>query len=233
MSRLKQKWGAFRTYVFLVLGCSGLLYLGFYLGNYAYNEQQNEISSLHQSLQNLKTENEKVVKQLNILRVELDVLNLAQQKNFTEIKQGIERESVLQKDLAFYQQIMAPELTQEGFAIEAFNVEKSLSERSYRFEIVMLQREKIKSTIKGNLEVTLVGSEAGQSKQYALKEVLVNPEQQLVFSFKYFQVVDGELQLPENFQVERVTILSEIYQFNSKKGELHSTFNWVVSNISE
>lgn len=232
-SRLKRKWGAFNTYViiFFVIAC--LIYLGFYLGSYVYSAQKLEISSLQHSVQNLKSENEKVLKQLNVMRVELSVAHLAQQKNFTEIKQGIERESALQKDIAFYQQIMAPELTQQGFAIEAFNVEKSLSERSYRFEIVMLQREKIKSIIKGHLDITLEGSESGQSKQYALQDLLVNPQQQLDFAFKYFQVVDGEIQLPEHFQVEKVLIQSEIFQFNRKKGDLHSTFDWTVSNVSE
>jgi hypothetical protein len=230
---MKQKWGAFNSYVLLFLGISGLLYLGFLGGNQVFKAQQKEINSLKNSLQNVRAENEKVNKQLNILRVEFDVLNLAQQKSFSEIKQGIDRESALQKDIAFYQQVMAPELTQQGFIIDAFNIEKSLSDRSYRFEIVMLQREKIKNTLKGNLDVTLVGSEAGQSKQYSLNELLVNPEQQLIFGIKYFQVVEGELQLPENFQVEKVLIHSEIYQFNHKKGELNSSFDWTVSNTSE
>lgn len=232
-TQVKQKWGAFKFYVFLLLGSTCLITLGFGLGNQVFSQQQKAISGLKSSLQNLKVENEKVNRQLNILRVELNVLNLAQQKSFTEIKQGIDRESVLQKEIAFYQQIMAPELTQQGFIIDAFNVEKSLSDRSYRFEIVMLQREKIKNTLKGKLDITLVGSEAGQSKQYSLQALLVNPEQQLIFGFKYFQVVDGELQLPENFQVEKVSIHAEVYQFNNKKGELNTSFDWTVSNTSE
>lgn len=232
-SQLKLKWGAFNSYIFLLITSAGLIYLGFWMGNYVYSEQQKEITSLKSSLNNVKVENERVNKQLNILQVEFDVLNLAQQKSFTEIKQGIDRESTLQKDLAFYQQVMAPELTQQGFIIDAFNVEKSLSDRSYRFEIVLLQRDKIKNTLKGNLDITLVGSEAGQSKQYSLHGLLVNPEQQMTFSFKYFQVVEGELQLPENFQVEKVLIQSEIFQFNRKKGELLSSFDWLVTNTSE
>lgn len=232
-SQLKLKLGAFNSYVFLFLASACLIYLGFWTGNNVYNEQQKEIISLKSSLRNVKVENALVNKQLNILQLEFDVLNLAQQKSFSEIKQGIDRESALQKDLAFYQQVMAPELSQQGFIIDAFNVEKSLSDRSYRFEIVMLQREKIKNTLKGNLDITLLGSEGGQSKQYSLQGLLVDPEQALVFSFKYFQVVEGELQLPENFQVEKVLIQSEIFQFNHKKGELLSSFDWTVSNSSE
>lgn len=230
---LKQNIGAFKWYVGLILILIITLYAGIELGDYLANTQFKNNSMLQSSVNNLKAENEKLTKELNILRVEIDVANLAQQKTFNEIKQGIEREKALQKDIAFYQQIMAPELTQQGFVIDAFNVEKSLSLRSYRFEIVMTQRELIKNTVKGNLDITLEGSELGESKQYSLQSLLVDANQQLAFGFKYFQVIESELQLPENFQPEKIVIHADIYQFKRKKGELHSSFNWVLSNSSE
>ena len=206
---------------------------GFWLGNQYFSYQQKTLRSLESTVQNLQSENNALNKKLNILRVELDVALLAQQKTFDEIKQSIDREKALQKDIAFYQQVMAPELTMQGFVIDAFNVEKTLSDRVYRFEVVMLQRDKIKNTLKGNLDITLVGSEAGQSKQYSLASLLVDPQQTLTFGFKYFQVLDGQIQLPEQFQPERVLIQSEIFQFNRKKGELQSTFDWTLTITHE
>ena len=206
---------------------------GFWLGNQYFSYQQKTLRSLESTVQNLQSENNVLNKKLNILRVELDVALLAQQKTFDEIKQSIDREKALQKDIAFYQQVMAPELTLQGFVIDAFNVEKTLSDRVYRFEVVMLQRDKIKNTLKGNLDITLVGSEAGQSKQYSLASLLVDPQQTLTFGFKYFQVLDGQIQLPEQFQPERVLIQSEIFQFNRKKGELQSTFDWTLTITHE
>lgn len=206
---------------------------GFWLGNQYFSYQQKTLRSLESTVQNLQSENNVLNKKLNILRVELDVALLAQQKTFDEIKQSIDREKALQKDIAFYQQVMAPELTMQGFVIDAFNVEKTLSDRVYRFEVVMLQRDKIKNTLKGNLDITLVGSEAGQSKQYSLASLLVDPQQTLTFGFKYFQVLDGQIQLPEQFQPERVLIQSEIFQFNRKKGELQSTFDWTLTITHE
>ena len=231
--QVKQRWGAFRVYVVLTSALIVALIAGFWLGNQHFSYQQKNLDSLESTVQNLRSENNALNKKLNILRVELDVALLAQQKTFDEIKQSIDREKALQKDIAFYQQVMAPELTQQGFVIDAFNVEKTLSDRVYRFEVVMMQREKIKNTLKGNLDITLVGSEAGQSKQYSLKSLLVDPQQTLTFGFKYFQVLDGQIQLPEQFQPERVLIQSEIFQFNRKKGELQSTFEWTLTIAHE
>ena len=230
LKQLKQKWGAFSVYAFLIVGLTLTLMLGFWLGNQYFSYQQKALLTLEHTVQNLQLENNELSKKLNILRVELDVAALSQQKTFAEIKLSIEREKALQKDIAFYQQVMAPELTQQGFVIDAFNVEKTLSDRVYRFELVMMQREKIKNTLKGSLDITLVGSEAGKSKQYALKSLLVDPEQVLAFGFKYFQILDGQIKLPEGFQPERILVQSEIFQFNRKKGELHSVFDWTLVN---
>lgn len=228
-----QKRRAFRHYVVWLTALILAAMAVFWLGNQHFNYQQKNLDSLESTVQNLRSENNALNKKLNILRVELDVALLAQQKTFDEIKQSIDREKALQKDIAFYQQVMAPELTQQGFVIDAFNVEKTLSDRVYRFEVVMLQRDKIKNTLKGNLEITLVGSEAGQSKQYSLNSLLVDSQQTLTFGFKYFQVLDGQIQLPEQFQPERVLIQSEIFQFNRKKGELQSTFEWTLTIAHE
>lgn len=230
---LKHRMGAFKWYLAIVIAFVLAVYLGTKVERYSSERQQKNMLVLEQSVKNLKHENETLTKQLNILQVEIDVATLSQQKTFEEIKQGLDREKALQKDIAFYQQIMAPELTQQGFIIDAFNVVRSLSMRSYRFEIVMTQRELIKNTLKGNLDITLVGSEDGESKQYTLQSLLVDQSQELVFGFKYFQVVEGELQLPENFQPEKILIHSDIYQFKRKKGELNSSFDWVLSNTSE
>jgi hypothetical protein len=230
---LKQKFGAFRSYLIILVALLGSAYLGYQGGHYFTALQLRQLNTLQQTNQNLKKENAELSQNYNVLRVELEVAKLSEQKTFEEIKQGLEREKALQQDIAFYQQVMAPELSQQGFVIDAFNVSKSLSDRAYRFEIVLMQREKINNTLKGTLDVVLIGSEAGNAKQYALKDLLVDQNMSLNFGFKYFQVVEGEIQLPENFLPERVLINTEIYQFNRKKGDLQSSFNWVQSNPSE
>jgi hypothetical protein len=209
---------------------AAILYMGFFWGNAHYAQQQMTVSTHEKSIHNLKVENEQLTKNLNVLGVELEVARLTQQQHFVEIGKTIDVEKDLRTQLAFYQQVMAPELNEQGFLIDGFNIESALSENSYRFELVLMQQNKTKNTLKGNLKVTLLGSEAGKAKQYSIDTMLSDQEQKsLTFSFKYFQVVDGEIKLPEGFQPEQVSVHADIFQFKRKKGELTTVFDWHIN----
>lgn len=230
ISKLKKKFGAFQFYLILISILAATLYVGFFWGNAHYAHQQMMLSTHEKSIQNLKLENDKLTKNLNVLGVELEVARLTQQQHFIEIGKSIDTEKELRTQLAFYQQVMAPELNEQGFLIDGFNLEPSLSDNSYRFELVLMQQNKTKNTLKGNLQVTLIGSEAGQAKQYSIDSLLSDQEQtSLTFGFKYFQVIEGEIRLPEGFQPEQVSVHADIFQFKRKKGELTTIFDWVIN----
>ena len=231
ISELKKKLGAFQFYLILIAMIAAILYLGFFWGNTHYTQQQMTISTHEKSIRNLKLENEQLTKNFNILGVELEVAKLTQQQHFVEIGKSVDVEKELRTQLAFYQQVMAPELDEQGFLIEGFNLEPALSDNSFRFELVLMQQNKTKNTLKGNLDVTLIGSEKGEAKQYSIDGLLSNQEQKsLTFSFKYFQVIEGEIRLPEGFQPEQVSVNATIFQFRRKKGELTTIFDWAFTS---
>jgi hypothetical protein len=230
-SDFKQQIGAFQLYLVLIVIFSLTLYGGFHWGNSHYRQQQALVAIHVTSIGNLKSENATLTKNLNVLGVELEVAKLAQQQNFLQTSQGIERENALRTQLAFYQQVMAPELNEQGFLIQDFIVQTALSDNSYRFELALMQQNKSKNTLKGNIEVTLIGSENGQAKQYSMAELLSGEAAtSLTFAFKYFQVLKGEIQLPESFTPEKVSVRAEIFQFKRKKGQLTSVFDWSISD---
>jgi hypothetical protein len=230
VSELKKKLGAFQFYLILIAMIAAILYLGFFWGNTYYTQQQMTISTHEKSIRNLKLENEQLTKNFNILGVELEVAKLTQQQHFVEIGKSVDVENELRTQLAFYQQVMAPELDEQGFLIEGFNLEPALSDNSFRFELVLMQQNKTKNTLKGNLNVTLIGSEKGEAKQYLIDGLLSDHEQKsLTFSFKYFQVIEGEIRLPEDFQPEQVSVHATIFQFRRKKGELTTVFDWTFT----
>lgn len=226
-SELKGQFGAFKVYVVIavLLGLSG--YLGFVLGNENYAIQQQLIDTHEVSIKNLKAENSRLTKDLNILGVELEVARLAERRGFADIQNGLQREQALNEKIAFFEMVMAPELTQDGFLIEGFNIEPSLSDKAYRFELILLQQNKIKRPSSGRLNAKLVGSLYGEPHTIALDALLVNQDKSgLRYSFKYFQLIEGELILPEGFLPEKVEVKTVIYQNKRKKGELETSFDW-------
>ena len=229
LSELKQQWGAFQFYVVSILLFSVAIYIGFTWGNKDNLAQQQQISQSNQTLDNLQIENNSLSKKLNILGVELEIARLAEKLTNQEIQQGLLREKVLRTDLGFYQQVMAPELKPQGFVIDTFYLEPGLSAGHFRFELVVMQQEKIKNVVKGNIAVSILGSENGQAKIFSLAELMDETANPLAFSFKYFQVIEGELQLPENFAAEKVLVHADIYQFKRKRGTLDKTFDWQLA----
>lgn len=224
----KKRYGAFKIYLISLVALVFALYLGYKLGNDLSQVQQTEISTLSQTVENINKDNNRLTKNLNILGVELEVQRLASQKAQTTIEEGMLEQAKLREELAFYQKVMAPELKQDGFVIEAFNVAKALSDNTYTFDLVLMQQDRIKTNIKGNVDVTLRGSQSGQVKELRLLDLMPQGSKPLVFSFKYFQVIEGQFELPADFQAETIQVSSEVYQFKRKRGDLEVTFDWIL-----
>ena len=93
-----------------------------------------------------------------------------------------------------------------------------------------MQQTRNKAVVKGNLSVEISGSESQQAKSYSLTELMPGESEPLTFSFKYFQVITGELRLPEGFLPEQVTVDAEIFQFKRKRGDLSTTLPWTIAS---
>ncbi|GAB5381463.1 MAG: hypothetical protein Alis3KO_34170 [Aliiglaciecola sp.] len=228
---IRKTWSAFKFYSLLILILAIASYSAFKYGNQHYAKQQNEIEMLQHTMSNLDAENQRLTQRLNVLGVELEVQRLAALNLQNSISEGLQRETQLQQEISFYQRVMAPELKQEGFVIEAFDIAPSVSERGFRYELVLMQQDKIKNVVKGTIEVTLIGSEQGKPKRYALPSLVEAESDPLTFSFKYFQVINGEFILPEGFAPEKIQVKAEVFQFRRKRGDLERTFDWQIEQM--
>ena len=228
---IRKTWSAFKFYTVLLILFICTAYFAFMYGNSHFESQNAKISTLEHTMENLSLDNQRLTKQLNILGVELEVQRLAVKKSQQMLEQGLANEAKLKEEIQFYQRVMAPELEQDGFVIEAFEIKKSLSDRAYWFELVLMQQDKIKNVVKGSIEVSIIGSEAGKPKQYNLSELVTQESSELSFSFKYFQTIQGEMILPENFSPEKILVKTKIFQFKRKRGELERTFDWNIETL--
>ncbi|MEP4890152.1 MAG: DUF6776 family protein [Aliiglaciecola sp.] len=225
---IRKTWSAFKFYSVLLILFICTAYFAFTYGNTHFESQNAKISTLEHTIENLSLDNQRLNKQLNILGVELEVQRLAVKKSQLTLEQGLAKEAKLKEEIKFYQRVMAPELEQDGFVIEAFEVKKSISERAYWFELVLMQQNKIKNVVKGSIDVTIIGSEDGEPKQYNLSDLVTKESSKLSYSFKYFQTIQGELILPKNFSAEKVLVKTQVFQFKRKRGELEKTFDWNI-----
>jgi hypothetical protein len=229
-SELKQQFGSFQFYVvclFTLLLCA---YLGFTLGHNTSQQSQRQMQQMKQTTANLNNENTRLISQVNMMSLDLELARGAKANAIIELERGLAQEATLRKELAFYQQVMAPELNPLGLAIDDFAIEKTLSQGYYRFRLVLVQQEKVKSTLKGKVDITLHGSEGGQPTRYTLSNLMERQGDVLKYNFKYFQMIEGEFQLPEYFLPEKVALHTTIYKYKRKLGKLDKNFDWVISS---
>lgn len=219
-----------RRTVFIGLFAVGvLIYLAFRLGAWHQSRLNERIEHMHSTIDHLNQQNQVLTRQLTILGVELEVEQVAAQKTQLTIQEALEQNNALKRELTFYQKVMAPELEAQGVIIESFHVEQTLSDNYFRYALVLMQRNKRTGYVKGSANIELVGSEQGKPKRYNLLEL---DEQELLedvsihFQFKYFDVVEGHIALPENFLPERIHVTADVLKGGKLDGRLQRTFDW-------
>jgi len=226
LSELRSQLGFVSYYlaVAFVLACV------FYAGH-EYADKNNhllsaKIAMMQSSINNLKLENQSLNSQLNVKKVELEVASIAHEQAQLSYKEFIRKDAELREQISFYQKVMAPELTQDGFVVESVEIFSTASTNNYAISVMMLQRENIKTIIKGTLDITLQGSQNTAPVKYDLKELLDDKSENMAFSFKYFQVLELRVTLPEGFIPEQIEIETEIYKYKRKRGSYAQTIPW-------
>lgn len=191
------------NYRFGYLSLFIVLILGFILGNYFYSLEHAsrpnpELISLRADKQSLSQE---LIKSDFDLNVERETIN---EMNDTVLR--LQSELIEQQlALRFYQKIMAPELTSNGVHIEKILVEAGVSERHYRFELILAQLEKRKSHLKGKATLTLIGSQNDKPVQLDVVS-LTQKKKALALSFRYFQHLKSDFILPLGFIPEKLRV---------------------------
>ena len=226
LEQIKRRVGAFKFYVTLIVVLTVCGYAGYSVGVRYQTNLQQEIAQLNHSVENLREDNNKLIRSLNILGVDLEVSRLANENSQQLIRDEMQEQVALRKELSFYQKVMAPEMEQEGFYIDSFNVEPTSSANYYRFALILMQQERRRSQVKGTLNIKLVGSQGGERKALDLSKLLSESSDNFAFSFKYFEIVRGEFTLPVDFLPEQVQVESKLKNAKWGKRDLARTFEW-------
>lgn len=229
----KQQYGAFRFYCSVVLAVLAVGYAGYSIAKRQLAHANREIDRLEQTIVNLNEENQQLTRNLNIIGVDLEVSRMANQNARQLIQQEIEAQRDLRRELSFYQKIMSPELEQEGFVIDAFSVEQTNLPNRYRYALVLMQQEKRRNKVQGQVQVVVQGSLNGEQQTLELNKLMTANSDKLAFHFRYFEVLRGEFQLPEGFIPEVIEVQSKIKGASWGKDKLSRSFPWPLVRSSE
>lgn len=131
----------------------------------------------------------------------------------------------LKGELAFYRGIVSPSDDAKGLGVQSFELTNRGGERSFHYKLVLTQILNNNTLASGTVAFGVEGLEKGETREYLLHQ-LSEQEGELRFQFKYFQILEGELSLPEGFSPSKVNIT--VKPRTKSKQRLSQSFDWVV-----
>ncbi|MFT4825920.1 MAG: hypothetical protein ACI9DH_001514 [Halioglobus sp.] len=208
-----------------------LLAAGFYLGQRsaysgmgidpeAYREMERavpeaavQLQKLEESLDISGTRNEVDRASLELVRKEIAAQN-------EEILR-------LEESLTFYQSLMSPGDIAKGLTLRPIELIATESEHRFAFRIIARQESRKHRLLKGTLSVKVEGVTNQKESTLSLSALSEEIESDsIALRFRYFQTLEGELELPEGFEPKTVSIVAR--SASPVKVEIVEQFPWSI-----
>jgi hypothetical protein len=109
---------------------------------------------------------------------------------------------------------------------ERFKVEPNGKPRGFRYKVILTQVLKEDRTARGSLQMAFEGMLNNEAKVFNLQDVSEKHIKEEDFRFRYFQNIEGDIQLPTGFKPQRVTIKVISRHRSSGNEPLEKTFDW-------
>ncbi|MDO6567263.1 hypothetical protein Q4561_09355 [Alteromonas sp. 1_MG-2023] len=223
--KLKQLIGDYKWSLLVAALMLVMLGFGYKLARMMDEGDRLKVTAQDRTIGLLVSENNEFVTQVNQLEVALELTELEKQSIAEELSNLQTEHAELESQLAFYQRIMAPEITQDGFDIEGVEVSALPEPNQYQMRFVVLQQRQNKAFVKGKLSISISGEREG-------KEITISTgdagfiEQAIDYKFKYFQSINTNFTLPDGFQPASITLTTTVYQYKSRRGDLSKSVSW-------
>ena len=142
---------------------------------------------------------------------------------------ALQKEMLAMKEqLVFYQGIVSPEQLALGVNIQSLELIKKSNLGLYSYKLVLSKRGKSNKYIKGGFNLLIKGLSEEKQKDLDLKQVKQEfKDKDIKFSFRYFQVFEGDMLLPDKF--EPFDIQVKIKPTTKKIKPFSETISWALA----
>lgn len=230
MVRQMPSWRRRALLVVAVLGSLVAMYLmyewGRFEGGYSKFAEIQRRRELSARIQTLQDENERLRAAVAAAELERKVENKAYaavEKNLADLQAQVLKH---REQLTFYRGIVSPEDGIGGLRIQRFQVLPGAAEHQYRLRLVLVQSMRQESVVSGSVVVQLEGVRDNRPVQLSLSEAAdtARADGRLPFQFRYFQNLEQDIMLPEDFEPRAVNI--EVR--SAKLAPVRESYPWQV-----
>jgi hypothetical protein len=185
----------------LLLGAGG----GFLLGSEYFDET---LTAHRKLLIEFEQQSEQIAEQERqqlALQLGADVDRQALEKLRRTVVALDRKLSTHQEELDLYRNLMKSDQLEKGLQISNFLIRSTEATGVYRYRFALRKTESLSKTTKVSFSVIWEGVAGGNAAQYSLAEL--DPDVESVpinIRFKYFQIIEGLIYLPEGFEPESI-----------------------------
>ncbi len=114
----------------------------------------------------------------------------------------------LREELNFYRNIISPPNKKTGLRIQSLKLEATgdddtTATSKYHYKMVLIQALKHDRKISGKARFEINGVQGGENTTIRFPQAADKP---ISFSFKYFQDIEGQIELPQNFEPRTIKV---------------------------
>ncbi|MGY6039956.1 DUF6776 family protein [Aeromonas sp. AE23HZ002T15] len=189
--------------VLVVLVVGGLI--GYVIGNRQELAQSGLLTVQQETL-------ERQSKAIGQLKTDLgikDTLLATQKAAFEQLQQTLkDQEAQVQeqkRQLAFFERIMRPTGDQVGVVIDNLSLQETSVPGRYHYRLALTQPAKKRELFRGQVQIRVEGSLADKPKTLSSRDLGMKVGEGR-YALRYFQLLEGNWQLPEGFIPDRVRV---------------------------
>jgi hypothetical protein len=195
---MKQKW------TLLAVLAIGLL-AGYLAGNRQELAQGSLLEVQQQTLTRQAEAIGKLESDLGVKQTQLATQQAAFEQLQQQLKSQESQSQELKRQLAFFERIMRPEGEQSGVVIDNLTVQESSVPNRYHYRLALTQPAKQRELFRGQVQIRVEGSQHGEPKILSGRDLQMKAGAGR-YSLRYFQLLEGDWQLPDGFVPDRIRI---------------------------
>ncbi|CAI2391193.1 hypothetical protein ALTBGP9_03097 [Alteromonas macleodii] len=222
--QLKEVLGNYKWTLLVALIMFAMVGFGYKLARIIDEGDSKKVQAQQETIAILSEENHALTTKVNQLEVAMELATLETESITNTLSEQKKELEAQQELLSFYERVVAPEKTDEGFAIEGVEVFK-LSDNTYQLRLVLLQSKQQKAVINGSLDIAVVGQRNGEVITLKSGESSLLAED-IKYRFRFFQAVNVTLTIEEDINPETISFSTTVYQYKTRKGSYEISVPW-------
>ena len=222
--QLKEVLGNYKWTLLVALIMFAMVGFGYKLARIIDEGDSKKVQAQQETIAILSEENHALTTKVNQLEVAMELATLETESITNTLSEQKKELEAQQELLSFYERVVAPEKTDEGFAIEGVEVFK-LSDNTYQLRLVLLQSKQQKAVINGSLDIAVVGERNGEAITLKSGESSLLAED-IKYRFRFFQAVNATLTIEEDINPESISFSTTVYQYKTRKGNYEISVPW-------